>query len=205
LELHQIVLDFARGLEAADAKRPQQSGRPRTSRVYAPAIGPHHEDKAVQLILGEMRALRPDSYESAGPITYPSSARSKCDLGIGPGPEWAIEVKMARGYGDNGKQDASYLKDLISPYPQDRSALTDSAKLRASGFDASGARAAILVYGFDYGDRPLEPAIHLLEHLLSRLGPIGNRQHEVFANLVHPIHVRGSVVAWEVIFHPMAT
>lgn len=26
--------------------------------------------------------------------------RSKGDLGIGAGPEWAVEVKMARAYGD---------------------------------------------------------------------------------------------------------
>ena len=30
-------------------------------------------------------------------------------------------------------------------------------------------------------------------------------QQEVFANLVHPIHTRGSVVAWEIRFHPTAT
>jgi hypothetical protein len=140
LELNQIVSDFARGLEAADARRPQQLGRPGTGRVYAPGIGPHHENTAVQLIVAEMRSSQPGMYESARPIAYPSNPRSKCDLAIGQGPEWPIEVKMARGYGDNGKQDASYLKDLISPYPQDRSALTDSAKLRASGFDSVSAR-----------------------------------------------------------------
>jgi hypothetical protein len=199
LELGEFVRDFARGLEVADAKRPQQAGREGTGRMYAPGIGPHHENTAVQLTIAEMRILRPGVYESARPIPYPSNPRSKCDLGIGLGPEWAIEVKMARGYGDNGKQDASYLKDLISPYPQDRSALTDSAKLRASRFNAAGARIAILVYGFDYIDRPLEPAIELLEHLLGRLGPIAIRQQTEFSNLVHPIHARGSVAAWEVL------
>ena len=199
IELGQIVGDFATALQRADAKRPQQAGR--NGRMYSAGIGPHHEDKAVHMIVAEMRLLRPDAYDNAGPIHYPSNPRLTCDLAIGEGPEWAIEVKMARAYGDNGIPDASWLKDLISPYAVDRSALTDSAKLRASGFNTKGSHEAILIYGFDYDDRPLELAVDLLEHLLSRLGPTGPRKQAQFSDLVHPIHQRGSVVAWEICWH----
>ena len=79
-----------------------------------------------------MRLRRPGVYDIAAPIPYPGS-RLKCDLGMGNPTHWAIEVKMARAFGDNGKLDDTYVKDLLSPYASDHSALMDIAKLRASG------------------------------------------------------------------------
>jgi hypothetical protein len=61
---------------------------------------------------------------------------------------------MARFKGDNGKVDDTAIKDLISPYGADRSALTDVQKLAHSGFPS---KKAILIYGFEFTDRPLDP------------------------------------------------
>ena len=47
---------------------------------------------------------------------------------------------------DNGKPDDTGIKDLISPFRSDRSALGDAYKLAVSEFPA---RRAVLVYGFD--------------------------------------------------------
>ena len=47
---------------------------------------------------------------------------------------WAIEVKMHRCMGDNGKPNGNMLLQLLSPSPAHRKAVTDSAKLVQSGF-----------------------------------------------------------------------
>ena len=70
--------------------------------------------------------------------------------------EWVVEVKMARLRGDNGKPDDTAIKDIISPYQSDRSALADCTKLANAEFNC---RKAIVIYGFDYPDRPLDPVI----------------------------------------------
>ena len=109
--------------------------------------------------------------------------------------QWVLEVKMARFKGDNDKPDDTALKDLLSPYENDRSALTDAVKLARS--DLPG-RKAILVYGFELEDRPLEPAICAFETLASERVRLGNRCQAPMGSLVHPVHSLGVVFGWEV-------
>jgi hypothetical protein len=194
VELAQIVTDFASGLKGADALSPQAVSS-RSGKAYQPGIGPHGENAAVKLVLNQMRRLRPGNYESARPVQYPSS-RLQCDLGVGDPLEWVIEVKMARAFGDNGKLDDTYVKDILSPYETDHSALSDVKKLRSSGFDC---RKAILVYGFAYSGRELEPLLQALEVLANLNGPVGKRVERSFTGLVHPVHTEGVVAGWEVL------
>jgi hypothetical protein len=131
-------------------------------------------------------------------LPYPNAPRQKCDLWIGAPLEWAVEVKMARFMGDNGKPDPSALKDLLSPWEADRSALTDCVKLAASGFECSK---AILIYGFDAADRPLDPAIDAFEMLARARVELGPRHQAEMPSLVHPVHASGRVFGWEVAAH----
>jgi hypothetical protein len=191
LELSDFVTDFAAAFKAADALRPQASSA-RSGRAYQPGLGPHGEDAAVRLVLGQLKLLRPGRYDVSVQVPYPGDGQ-RCDLGIGRPLEWAVEVKMARAFGDNGKPDDTYLKDLLSPYPQDHSTLTDASKLRASGFEC---QKAVLVYGFDYEKRPIGPAMDALEALLRASNHLPRRVDASFSDLVHPVHQRGVVVAW---------
>jgi hypothetical protein len=86
------------------------------------------------------------------------------------------------------------LMHILSPYPQHHSALTDCSKLRGS---ALGARKAVLIFGYEHDDWPLEPAVQAFEALAAcriQLGPrlVGNAD-----NLIHPVHHSGRVFAWE--------
>lgn len=83
-----------------------------------------------------------------------AGARQVCDVVLAN--EWMIEVKMARFYGDNNKPDDTSLKDFLSPFDVDRSALTDCSKLAAF---TRPERRAIVIYGFDAPSRPLDLAI----------------------------------------------
>jgi hypothetical protein len=194
MELEQIVGDFAAGIEAADRRRPQATSND-GARLYKPGIGPFSEDAAVRLTLAEMRAAHGDAYAIAGKRRYPSS-RSECDLALGELPEWAIEVKMARLGRDNGTYEDTTTKKILSPYPDDRSAVTDCRKLANSGF--AGKR-AVLIYGFNDPKRPIMRLIEAFEFIAARDVTLGPREEAPFSHLVHPVFTTGHVWAWEVL------
>jgi hypothetical protein len=194
VDLAQLVNGVAGALTKADGAHPTWVSR--TGRRYQPGIGPHAEDAAIALMLAELR--KTPSYEAirCGQfMPYPDAPRQKCDLWLGDPLEWVAEVKMARFRGDNGKPDDTALKDLLSPYESERSALTDAVKLSRSGFPS---RKAILIYGFEFEDRPLEPAIAAFETLAKERVRLGTRHRTAMGPLVHPVHSTGVVFGWEV-------
>lgn len=97
--------------------------------------------------------------------------------------------------GDNNKPKDNMLMRLLSPYPDHRSALTDCVKLADSEL---GSRQAVLIYAVDYLKWPMEPAIDAFEVLAARTVQLGGRVRAKFDGLVHPVHERGAVFAWEV-------
>lgn len=192
--LSQLVQDFSAAIKIVDLRRPQAVSR-RSRKSYQPGIGPFAEDQAVKMIAEEMSQRDPTRYRSIRTgVRYPESMQ-KCDLVIGAPPEWAIEVKMARFSGDNGKPDDTAIKDILSPFPCDRSAVIDCEKLAASGF---ACQKAIILYGFDDPQRSLHVAIAAFEQLASTRCRISDRVTAIFEHLVHPVHASGSVFGWEV-------
>lgn len=53
-------------------------------------------------------------------------------------------------------------------------------------------------YGFDHDEWPLDPAIEAFETLASAVVELGPRNVASFEGLIHPIHERGRVFAWEI-------
>lgn len=194
MDLGQIVRDFAAGMEAADHGYPQASSQRDATRLYQPGIGPFGEDAAVAMTLTEMQAVRRNAYAVAGKRRYPSS-KHVCDLALGELPDWAIEVKPARLGRDNGTYEDAAIKKILSPYPDDRSAVTDCQKLSASSF---AGRRAVLIYGFEDPGRPLLWLIEAFEAVAARTTPLGPREEAPLNHLVHPVFAAGHVYAWEV-------
>lgn len=194
-ELSRFTSDFALSIEQADGRAPQAASV-RSKRQYQSGIGPFTEPQAVRLIAEELKNLSAIYTKVEDGVPYPHGNREKCDLSlrIGENP-WAFEIKVARFKGDNGKPADQVVTHLLSPYPADRSALTDCRKLDASGFDA---RRAIIIYGFDFEDRSLDPVIDAFECLASELVRLGPRTCARFQGLIHPVHRHGRVFAWEV-------
>ena len=128
-------------------------------------------------------------------VPYPLSRR-KCDLLLGDPCEWATEVKMARLSGDNGKSDDTSIKDILSPYESDRSAISDCTKLITSGF---AGRAAIMIYGFEDARRPLDLIVDAFEVLACARVALGSRHVSRLEGLVHPVFSQGRVFAWEIL------
>lgn len=146
-------------------------------------------------MLAELVADGPLAGVTCGQFLAYSSSRRKCDFWIGDPREWAVEVKMARFYGDNGKPDPTAIKDLLSPYTADRSAVADCRKLAAEDF---GCRKAVFIYGFETTDYPLAVCVEAFEVLARLSVDLGERTSAEVGDLVHPVHNRGSVFAWEI-------
>ena len=183
---------------AADHRRPQAVNQ-RSGAAYQVGLGPHTEAKTVELVMAQAEKAQPVRYRGRWEtgVKYLDGSRQKCDLCLGRQDdwEWAIEVKMIRMLGDNGKQNDNLPTHILSPYPKHRSALTDCAKLLGSGL---GDQKAILMYGYEYDEWPLEPMVEAFELLASQQVTLGPRLAAEFDGLVHPVHQRGAVVAWEI-------
>jgi hypothetical protein len=191
LDAAGLARDFAAGMMLADALAPTWGG-------YRPGLGPHTEVQTVALVMAELSRTHPAIYGAVQTgVPYPNVPRQKCDLLIAPtnGRSWAIEVKMLRFIGDNGKPNDNMLMHILSPYPKHRSALTDCQKLVGSGFAEPW---ALLIYGYDYDDWPMQPAVEAFEQLAKYRVRLGPREFASFDGLIHPVHQRGGVFVWEI-------
>jgi hypothetical protein len=197
MELADIVADFAVALTHVDARRPVAVNQ-RSKAAFQPGIGPHSEAVALKMIAEDMSVLAPDRYsEVSFGVPYPSAPRQKCDLRlVGTASAWALEVKLLRFRGDNGHPNDNILMHILSPYAAHRSALTDCEKLSRSGFSD---RKAILIYGFDDEEWPLEPAIAAFEALAATRASLKTRQLARSGALCHPVHKTALVYGWELV------
>lgn len=192
MNLGDFVNSFGIGMKRADADGPQAVSR--TGRIYQPGIGPHTESATITLALEN--GLHPLLKCARREVPYPSVPRNACDVVVEDGAEiWAIEVKMLRLMGDNGKPNDNMLMHILSPYPQHRSALTDCSKLLESGFDG---KKAVVIFGYDYADFPMAQAIEAFELLASRSVTLASSYHSRVDDLIHPVHRQGAVYGWEV-------
>lgn len=116
IELDQLVNDFTRAIELADSRRPE-AARSRTGREYQPGLGPHTEAQTIKLVVGEVIGLDPEDADHALDVPYPGATRQRCDwcLGSGPAWGWAIEAKLLRLFGDNGKLNGNMVMHILSP------------------------------------------------------------------------------------------
>jgi hypothetical protein len=197
LGLGEIVGDFARGLERVDSTKPVARSL-RSGAEYHPGIGAHSEQETLRLVLAHLGSKFQDKYGTLQIDTSYLDSREKCDLVIGEpeAPFWALEVKMIRLMGNNGKPNDNLVMHVLSPYAEHRSAVTDAEKLARSKFNCPK---AILMFGYEYENWPLEPLVRAFE-VLTRVRVHLQSRHEVsFSDLVHPIHRRGRVFGWEVV------
>lgn len=113
---------------------------------------------------------------------------------IGDPAEWPVEVKLLRLLGDNGKLNDNMFMHVFSSYPAHRSALTNVAKLRSFGCFTR----RVLIYGFDYEDWSMEPAVQACETLALAQVSFLDRVVVPFDPLAHPVHKSGKVYTREI-------
>jgi hypothetical protein len=114
--------------------------------------------------------------------------------------EWAIEVKIPRPYGDNGREAESWSVNLLHPYEGNFSVVGDCYKsLKYQGLK----RKAVLVIGYEHTPPQinLSPLFTAFETIANNVCEIQlSQRYEVFCSeLRHPVHQQLRVAAWEVL------
>ncbi|HUI82895.1 MAG TPA: hypothetical protein VL240_01660 [Candidatus Binatia bacterium] len=181
--MNRIVDALANGLVAIDA-----SGV--AFRQFSPGVGPYGEPQLLSAVAARLNVTLPCD---GGICT-----KRAPDLLI-PG-HWAIECKIARFFGDNGKLAENWSVNLLHPYPGNTSLLGDCLKLQSL---PAKIRKAAVVIGYEHTPPQvsLEPLLLSFE-LLAR-GVMGLRlAPRVQTNrtgLVHPVHQQLTVAGWEVL------
>jgi hypothetical protein len=112
---------------------------------------------------------------------------------------WAIEIKIARPFGNDGKRAENWSVNLLHPYPGNESLLGDCLKLRSLQCQE---QKAVLAIGYEH-DPPkisLEPLARSFEVIATYVLSIqlGERVSAIRTGLVHPVHQRLTVMGWTV-------
>lgn len=183
MELAEVIDDITSGIVAVDASQ-------KSFRAFKPGVGPYGEPQLVRLIAGQLNQLS----------NYHGTARTKRypDLLI-PG-ERAIEFKIARPFGDNGKEAENWSVNLLHPYPGNVSTIGDCYKLTNH---AGPERRAIVVIGYEHVPPKIDlnPLVESFEVVAKRVSrfTLSSRIERRNDGLIHPVHQSVRVFAWELL------
>jgi hypothetical protein len=180
MEFAVLVRTIANTLVELDARMP-------VHKTFRPGIGPFGE---AQLVAEIAKSLAQQGLTTR-------TARHP-DLLIDQ--EWAIEFKIARPFGDNGKQAENWSVNLLHPYSGSTSLLGDALTLRK--FEQPF-RKGLVAIGFEHdpSEINLSPLIESFEVLAREVMGVqlSSRVEEIRKGLVHPVHQVVRCVGWEVL------
>ena len=182
MELPTIVKLIADLLKQWDTFRP-------THKHFRPGIGPFGEPQLVRKLLGDLMNQRSHSVRT---LRHPDLLMDD---------EWALEFKIARPYGDNGKVAENWSVNLLHPYEGNTSAIGDAIGLMRMPFQ----KKAVIVIGYEHepgstkriGLDPLLKSFELIATNVTNLR-LGKRIEQVRENLVHPEHQVLRCIAWQI-------
>ena len=182
MDLECVVADIADVLKIIDSSRVP-------FKAFQAGVGPYGEPQLVKLIAEHLKRL---PQYALGVKTM----RTPDLLLVG---HWALEIKIARPFGDNGKLAENWSTNLLHPYSGNTSLLGDCIKLLSHPCQE---HKAVLAIGYEH-DPPkvsLEPLTRSFELIATDVLSIrlGKRVSEVRTNLIHPVHERLVVMAWPV-------
>jgi hypothetical protein len=159
-------------------------------RNFLPGVGPYGEPQLLTAVASRLNASLP--------CENGICTKRTPDLLI---PEqWAIECKIARPFGDNGKPAEDWSVNLLHPYPGNTSLLGDCLKLQAM---AAGLNKAVVVIGYEHTPPKisLSPLLLSFELLAREVMSVrlGTRVQVTRIGLLHPVHQQLTVAAWEIL------
>ena len=183
MELEQLVTDVADAVLHTDKSAPPFRG-------FQRGVGPYGEPQLVAQIAAYLNTL-PE---------YHGSARTKRTPDLLIPNEWAVEFKITRPFGDNGKEAENWSVNLLHPYPGNVSSIGDCYKLcRLTVFE----RKAVIVIGYEHSPAKIDlsPLIVSFELITKHVANVDlSARVETFrAPLIHPVHQSVRVFAWQVL------
>jgi hypothetical protein len=180
MEYRQIIITIASLLKTFDSKNP-------IHKSFKPGIGPFGEPQIVKIIAQRLSIMGIKAYTKRIP-----------DLDIQN--QWAIEFKIVRPFGDNGKEAENWSVNMLHPYPGNVSLISDAIKLLQLG---SYPNKGLFVIGFEHKPAriSLDPLINSFEVITKQVMHInlGERIEQRIEGLVHPEHQVLRCIGWEII------
>lgn len=154
---------------------------------FRPGIGPFGEPQLVRSIAEALtaRGIR-------------SRTRVTPDLDIED--DIAVEFKIVRPYGDNGKEAENWTVNLLHPYEGNTSLIGDAVKLSKLP-DYTQKFLFVIGYEHEPAKISLDPLLSSFEVLMREVVHvhIGERNEQVRLGLVHPEHQVLRCISWELI------
>ena len=154
-------------------------------KTFQPGIGPFGEPQLIKEV-----ALR---LTNQG---FPARTHRTPDLDIGN--TWAVEFKIVRPFGDDGRLAESWSQNLLHPYVGNTSLIGDALKLMSmKGYRHSCLFAICYEHEIPLVDlEPLLCSFELIAGSVMQI-PLSGRVEERRGALVHPTHQVLRCVAWE--------
>ena len=178
MEYPQLISTIADVLFQLDASKP-------VHKSFQPGIGLFGEPQLIKLLAEELRALG-------------MSARTQRTPDLSIGGDWAIEFKIVRPFGDNGKEAEDWSVNMLHPYPGNVSLIGDAIKLAGLG---EYTIKCLFVIGFEHSPAKisLDPLLDSFEAICRDVMRIdlGKRIEEKRGLLVHPEHQVLRCVGWQ--------
>jgi hypothetical protein len=183
MDLQVVMSDVAEALVAIDA-----TGIP--FRNFQPGVGPYGEPQLLKRIADYLNRL---------PI-YKNLVHTKRIPDLYIPNEWAIEFKITRPFGDNGKEAENWSVNLLHPYPGNVSTIGDCLKLiKYTGPE----RRAVAVIGYEHKPARinLSPLIDSFETIARNVVRINLSPRIELSRdgLIHPVHQSLRIFAWEIL------
>ena len=182
MELRQVVEDVAAALLVVD-------GCGTAFKQFQPGVGPYGEPQLLNAVARHLNALP----------AYAASVQIKRTPDLMIPKRWALEFKLARPFGDNGKAAENWSVNLLHPYEGNVSLVGDCLKLQKLG---GTERKAAVVIGYEHTPPriSLAPLLEAFELIATRVAGIrlGPRVQVERPGLCHPVHQQLMVAAWEV-------
>ena len=178
MDFSNLVKLIADLLKDFDAEKP-------IHKQFKPGIGPFGEPQIVSIIA-----------ERLSEKGISSRSRRTPDLDIQS--NWALEFKILRPFGDNGKEAENWTVNLLHPYPGNASLIGDALKLmKLPNYNQKG----LFIIGFEHHPAKvsLDPIILSFELIMDGVMGIEleERIEEKRMGLVHPEHQVLRCVGWE--------
>ena len=181
--MQNIVNQIAEGLKYIDDSQI-------AFRNYQPGVGPYGEPQLIRNLLKYLVFKYPAEYVKA---------KTKRNPDVLIPNKWALEFKIVRPYGDNGKEAEHWSQNLVHPYPGNVSSIGDAYKLLDSSYYE---RKGIIVIAYEH--TPPEIHVDILVDCFENIAqtilelPLSQRFTAKIQNLIHPVHQQATVYGWEI-------
>ncbi len=180
MEYSEIVKLIADILKDYDSEKP-------VHKAFRPGIGPFGEPQIVRVIA-----------ERLSDKGFRAKTKRTPDLNFQQ--EWAIEFKIVRPFGDNGKEAENWSVNMLHPYAGNVSIIGDAIKLAAlDTYPHKG----LFVIGFEHNPVKisLDPLLDSFESIAKNVMNIslGARIEQKRVGLVHSEHQVVRCVGWQLL------